>query len=71
MMMDAFNVCVVGGTGRVGSGLATRLKEAGYNVALGSRFPQQHKCQSLCTQLGVEAKSNHQAAADSNVLLLW
>jgi NADPH-dependent F420 reductase len=61
-------VGIVGGTGPFGRALATRLKEAGYEVVLGSRDPQ--RASALAAELGVEGAANAEVAGSADLVVL-
>jgi 8-hydroxy-5-deazaflavin:NADPH oxidoreductase len=61
-------IAVVGGTGAFGKALATRLKEAGYDVVVGSRDPE--RAAAVAGELGVEGRTNDDAARAADLVVL-
>ena len=61
-------VAVLGGTGDFGKALATRLREAGYDVVIGSRDPA--RAQSVAAELGVAGSANDEAARSAELVVL-
>lgn len=61
-------VAVVGGTGPFGRALATRLKEAGYDVVIGSRDAA--RAGELAEEIGVEGATNADAARTADLIVL-
>ena len=61
-------VAVVGGTGPFGRALATRLKEAGYDVVIGSRDAA--RAGELAEEIGVEGATNADAASTADLIVL-
>lgn len=59
---------LIGGTGSFGMALAVRLREAGYEVVIGSRDVT--RAQAAATELGVEGATNEDAARLSDVVVL-
>ena len=53
-------VALLGGTGGFGTALAVRLREAGYDVVIGSRDAE--RAQAAAAELGVEGATNEDAA---------
>jgi NADPH-dependent F420 reductase len=75
-MTDAkFSICVVGGTGAEGSGLALRWAQAGHKVTIGSRDEQKAKdaAKELNAVLGHErlvGVENGKGSADAEIVVL-
>jgi len=61
-------IAVVGGTGGFGKALATRLREAGYEVVLGSR--DEERARAAGAELGVEGATNADAASSADLVVL-
>jgi hypothetical protein len=61
-------VAIVGGTGPFGAALATRLREAGDAVVIGSRDAQ--RAEAAAAALGVEGATNEDAVRDSDLVVL-
>jgi NADPH-dependent F420 reductase len=61
-------VALLGGTGSFGTALAKRLREAGYEVVLGSR--DAGRAAEAAAQLGVDGATNEDAAAAADVVVL-
>jgi len=61
-------VAVVGGTGSFGLALATRLREAGYSVVIGSR--DESRAREAATELGVDGATNADAAGAADLVVL-
>jgi NADPH-dependent F420 reductase len=61
-------VAVVGGTGPFGQALATRLREAGYDVVIGSRDAD--RARALADELGVEGATNADAVSGVDLVVL-
>ena len=61
-------VAVVGGTGPFGTALATRLREAGVEVVIGSR--DQDRATAAADELGVEGATNAEAVVDVDLVVL-
>jgi NADPH-dependent F420 reductase len=68
-------LAVLGGTGRVGQGLAYRWAKAGYNVVIGSRTPP--KAEAVAAELNerlggetVRGAANQEAAAECDIAVL-
>jgi NADPH-dependent F420 reductase len=59
---------VVGGTGPFGTALATRLREAGVEVVIGSR--DQDRATAAADKLGVEGATNAEAVVDVDLVVL-
>jgi len=56
-------VALVGGTGPAGRALARRLREAGYEVVIGSR--EEERARTVAEELGVEGATNAEGAVDT------
>ena len=61
-------IAIVGGTGPFGIALATRLREAGYDVVLGSRDAA--RASAAAEQLGIEGATNADAVRDADLVVL-
>jgi len=61
-------VAVVGGTGGFGKALARRLREAGYDVVIGSR--DEERAGAAAAELGVEGATNADAARRADLVVL-
>ena len=61
-------VAVLGGTGAFGKALALRLKEAGYEVVVGSRDAS--RAASVAAELSVEGAVNDEAARSAELVVL-
>jgi 8-hydroxy-5-deazaflavin:NADPH oxidoreductase len=61
-------VAVVGGTGKFGKALAIRLKQAGYDVVVGSRGAE--RAAAVAAELGVEGLTNEEAARSAELVVL-
>jgi 8-hydroxy-5-deazaflavin:NADPH oxidoreductase len=61
-------VAVVGGTGGFGKALALRLREAGYEVVVGSR--DEERAQAVAGELGVQGATNADAAGAADLVVL-
>jgi len=61
-------VAVIGGTGPYGSALASRLREAGHQVVVGSR--DAGRAEATAAELGVEGMENAMAARSADVVVL-
>ncbi|MDQ3380907.1 MAG: NAD(P)-binding domain-containing protein [Actinomycetota bacterium] len=61
-------IAIVGGTGPFGVALATRLREAAYEVVLGSRDAARAK--AAAAELGVEGATNAEAVRDADLVVL-
>ena len=61
-------IAIVGGTGPFGSALATRLKEAGHDVVLGSRDAA--RASIAAQQLNVEGATNADAVREADLVVL-
>jgi 8-hydroxy-5-deazaflavin:NADPH oxidoreductase len=61
-------VAVVGGTGPFGNALATRLREAGHEVVIGSR--DRNRAATAAAELRVEGATNDDAVRDVDLVVL-
>jgi 8-hydroxy-5-deazaflavin:NADPH oxidoreductase len=61
-------IAIVGGTGPFGIALATRLREAGYDVVLGSRDAA--RASTAAQDLGVEGSTNAEAVREADLVVL-
>jgi hypothetical protein len=61
-------VAVVGGTGPFGTALSTRLREAGFDVVIGSRDAD--RATSAAAELGVEGATNAEAVVGVDLVVL-
>jgi hypothetical protein len=61
-------IALIGGTGSFGTALAVRLRQAGYEVVIGSR--EAERAQAAATELGVEGATNEDAARVADVVVL-
>ena len=61
-------IALIGGTGSFGTALAVRLREAGYDVVIGSRDAE--RAQAAAAELGVEGATNEDAARAADVVVL-
>ncbi|MDQ3671307.1 MAG: NAD(P)-binding domain-containing protein [Actinomycetota bacterium] len=61
-------IAIVGGTGPFGSALATRLRETGHNVVLGSRDAA--RAAAAADDLGVEGATNENAVNGADLVVL-
>lgn len=61
-------VAIVGGTGPFGRALATRLRDAGYQVVLGSRDAE--RAGEVAAEVGVEGATNPDAVAGADLVVL-
>jgi NADPH-dependent F420 reductase len=61
-------VAVIGGTGPFGKAVATRLRQAGVDVVVGSRDAE--RAASTAAELGVEGATNAEAAARCDLVVL-
>jgi 8-hydroxy-5-deazaflavin:NADPH oxidoreductase len=62
------NVAIVGGTGAFGRALAARLRDLGFDVAVGSRDHQRGWERGV--ELGVRGGSNAEIVADADIVVL-
>jgi 8-hydroxy-5-deazaflavin:NADPH oxidoreductase len=61
-------IAIVGGTGPFGTALATRLREAGYDIVLGSRDAA--RASAAAEELGVEGATNAEAVGEADLVVL-
>ena len=61
-------IALIGGTGSFGMALAVRLREAGYDVVIGSRDAE--RAQAAAAELGVEGATNEDAARGADLVVL-
>ena len=61
-------VALIGGTGGFGTALAVRLREAGYDVVIGSRDAE--RAQAAAAELGVEGATNEDAAQAADLVVI-
>jgi hypothetical protein len=61
-------IAVVGGTGAFGTAVAVRLREAGYDVVIGSR--DEGRARAAAAGIGVEGATNAAAARASDLVIL-
>ena len=61
-------VAILGGTGAFGTALATRLREAGHDVVLGSRDAE--RAAAAARELGVDGATNEDAVRDADLAVL-
>jgi len=61
-------IALLGGTGSFGTALAVRLREAGYDVVLGSRDAD--RARSAAAELGVEGAANEDAARAADLVVI-
>ena len=61
-------VALLGGTGGFGTALAVRLREAGYDVVIGSRDAE--RAQAAAADLGVEGATNEDAAQAADLVVI-
>lgn len=61
-------IALIGGTGGFGTALAVRLREAGYEVVIGSRDVE--RARAAAAELGVEGATNEDAARTADVVVL-
>lgn len=61
-------IAIVGGTGPFGRALAMRLKNAGYDVVVGSRDAE--RASETARELGVEGAANREAVANADLVVL-
>jgi NADPH-dependent F420 reductase len=61
-------IAIVGGTGPFGTALATRLREAGHDIVLGSRDAA--RASAAARELGVEGATNADAVREADLVVL-
>jgi NADPH-dependent F420 reductase len=61
-------IAIVGGTGPFGTALATRLREAGHDIVLGSRDAA--RASTAARELGVEGATNADAVCEADLVVL-
>jgi len=61
-------IALIGGTGSFGTALAVRLREAGYEVVIGSRDAE--RAGAIARELGVEGATNEDAARAADLVVL-
>ena len=61
-------IALIGGTGSFGMALAVRLREAGYDVVIGSRDAE--RARAVAAELGVEGATNEDAARAAAFVVL-
>lgn len=61
-------IAVVGGTGSFGKAVAIRLREAGFDVVIGSRDPE--RAAEAAAELGVSGTTNDDAVRDVDLVVL-
>jgi 8-hydroxy-5-deazaflavin:NADPH oxidoreductase len=61
-------IAIVGGTGPFGAALATRLREGGYDIVLGSRDAA--RASAAAAELGVEGATNADAVREADLVVL-
>lgn len=61
-------IALIGGTGSFGTALAVRLREAGYEVVIGSRDAK--RARAAGAELGVEGATNEAAARGADLVVL-
>jgi NADPH-dependent F420 reductase len=61
-------IAIVGGTGPFGNALATRLREAGHDIVLGSRDAA--RAAAAAQQLGVDGATNIEAVREADLVVL-
>lgn len=61
-------IAVLGGTGSFGSAVAVRLREAGYDVCIGSRDAE--RAAAAAVELGVEGRGNAAACEGADLVVL-
>ena len=65
---NGMRVAIVGGTGKFGRPLAARLREGGYDVAIGSR--EAERAQEAAAELGVEGGANADVVRGADLVVL-
>src|SRR5918995_4888155 len=61
-------IAIVGGTGKFGRPLAARLRDAGYEVVIGSR--EAERAQEAASELGLEGGANAEVVRDADLVVL-
>jgi 8-hydroxy-5-deazaflavin:NADPH oxidoreductase len=61
-------IALLGGTGSFGTALAVRLREAGYDVVIGSRDAD--RARAAAAELGVEGAANEDAAQAADLVVI-
>jgi 8-hydroxy-5-deazaflavin:NADPH oxidoreductase len=61
-------IALIGGTGAFGKALAVRLREAGYDVVIGSRDAE--RARAAAAELGVEGATNEDAVSGADLVVL-
>ena len=61
-------IALLGGTGSFGTALAVRLRDAGYDVVIGSRDAD--RAQAAAAELGVEGAANEDAAEAADLVVI-
>ncbi len=61
-------IALIGGTGSFGTALAVRLRDAGYEVVIGSRDAE--RAAAIARELGVEGATNEDAARAADLVVL-
>jgi 8-hydroxy-5-deazaflavin:NADPH oxidoreductase len=62
------NIALLGGTGSFGTALAVRLREAGYDVVIGSRDAE--RAQAAAAEIGVGGATNEDAARAADLVVI-